>query len=109
MIVLFVHGMGRSPLSGWPLLHRLRRAGMKTGSFMYVPAFERFDSIVTRLTNRIERLAATGSYVVIGHSLGGVLLRAALNALPHDTARPRHVYLLGSPVLPSRLAVRLER
>ena len=25
MQVLFVHGMGRSPVSGWPLLRRLRR------------------------------------------------------------------------------------
>lgn len=109
MVVLFVHGMGRSPISGWPLLRRLRKAGMKTGSFLYVSAFEDFDSIVARLKNRIERMATTGTYVVVGHSLGGVLLRAALNALPQGTALPRHVYLLGSPILPSRLAIKLKR
>jgi pimeloyl-ACP methyl ester carboxylesterase len=109
MVVLFVHGMGRTPISGWPLLRRLRQAGMKTGTFVYVSAFEDFDSIVTRLKNRIERLAATGSYIVVGHSLGGLLLRAALNALSDGTALPRHVYLLGSPILPSRLAIKLKR
>ena len=108
MVVLFVHGMGRSPISGWPLLHRLRRTGIKTGSFLYVSAFEDFDSIVTRLKIRIARLATSGSYVVIGHSMGGVLLRAALSALPPDTALPRHIYLLGSPILPPRLAIKLK-
>ena len=109
MVVLFVHGMGRTPISGWPLLRRLRKAGMKTQSFMYVSAFEDFDSIVARLVNRIEKLATTDSYVVIGHSLGGVLLRAALSALPQGTAHPRHIYLLGSPTLPPRLAIKLKR
>jgi hypothetical protein len=45
---------------------------------------------------------------VIGHSLGGVLLRAALNSLQEGIPQPRHVYLLGSPILPSRLAVKFR-
>lgn len=39
MRVLFVHGMGRTPLSGWPLLHRLRQAGLRTTTFGYTTAF----------------------------------------------------------------------
>jgi hypothetical protein len=108
MVVLFVHGMGRSPLSGWPLLYQLRRAGLKTESFGYVAALESFESIVARLQGRIERVARLDSYVVIGHSLGGVLLRAALNSMQGGIAQPRHLYLLGSPILPSRLAVKLR-
>lgn len=108
MIVLFVHGMGRTPLSGWRLLRRLRRAGLKTATFGYSVVFENFDIIVARLRTRIAPLAATEDYMVIGHSLGGVLLRAALNSLPPGTALPRHVYLLGSPVLASRVAARLQ-
>ena len=44
----------------------------------------------------------------MGHSLGGVLIRAALNSLPEHVNRPRHVFLLGSPIQPSRLALRLK-
>ena len=109
MIVLFVHGMGRTPLSGWRLLHRLRRAGLKTTTFAYSVALNNFDAIVALLRAQITSLAATEDYIVIGHSLGGVLLRAALNSLPPGTALPRHVYLLGSPILPSRIATRLQR
>ena len=100
--------MGRSPLSGWRLLRRLRRAGLKTATFSYSVAFEKYDTILARLRTRIALLAGTGDYIVIGHSLGGVLLRAALNSLPPGTALPRRVYLLGSPVLPSRIATRLK-
>lgn len=108
MRALFVHGLGRSPLSGLPLLRRLRQAGLRTESFAYLAALEDFEAIVARLKHHLARLAAGDTYIVIGHSLGGVLLRAALNALPRGTALPSHVYLLGSPVLPSRLATRLK-
>ncbi len=99
---------GRSPISGWPLLRRLRQVGMKTVTFGYVATLEDFASITARLTSRIERVAASGTYVVVGHSLGGVLLRAALHSLAPGTLLPSHVYLLGSPILPSRLAMRLK-
>jgi pimeloyl-ACP methyl ester carboxylesterase len=108
MVVLFVHGMGRSPLSAWPLLHKLRQSGLKTEAFAYVAAIEDFDSIAGRLKTRIETLAQRGPYLVVGHSLGGVLLRAAVNALRHETPLPTHLYLLGSPILPSRIAVKLK-
>ncbi|HYN55127.1 MAG TPA: alpha/beta hydrolase, partial [Methylotenera sp.] len=106
--VLFVHGMGRSPASGWPLLLRIRQAGLKTSTFGYSATFENFDSITARLRKRISLLASSGDYVVIGHSLGGVLLRAALNSLPKGTKQPQHVYLLGSPMQPSRIATKLK-
>lgn len=108
MLVLFVHGMGRTPLSGWPLLHRLRRAGCRTSTFGYATALEDFNAIQRRLMARLAGIASEGSYVLVGHSLGGVLIRAALRALPDGVERPRHVFLLGSPIQPARLAVRLK-
>ena len=108
MIALFIHGMGRTPLSGSRLLRRLRRAGLQTRTFGYSATFEDCDAIVARLRTRLALLAATDDYIVIGHSLGGVLFRVALNLLPSGSALPRHVYLLGSPVLASRIATRLK-
>lgn len=108
MLVLFIHGMGRTPLSGWPLLRRLRQRGLGTTTFGYTTTFERFDAITLRLKSRLSKIAASGPYVVVGHSLGGVLIRAALDSLPKDVARPSHVFLLGSPIQPSRLARRLK-
>ena len=108
MLVLFVHGMGRSPLSGWPMLYRLRRAGCRTVTFGYMAAAESFESIKRRLGSKISKLATGEPYFLVGHSLGGVLIRAALNSLPERVIRPRHVFLLGSPIHSPRLAVRLK-
>lgn len=90
------------------MLRRLRRAGLQTSTFGYAVTFEDFPAIRRRLAARIEALAAAQAvYVLIGHSLGGVLLRAALNTLPTDVRLPQQVYLLGSPVQSARMARRL--
>ncbi len=96
--------MGRSPLSGWPVLWHLRRAGLRTHTFGYAVTLGDFSAIRARLVARISALAARGDYCLVGHSLGGVLIRAALNALPAAAARPRRIFLLGSPQQPARLA-----
>lgn len=107
MQVLFVHGMGRSPLSGWPLLKRLRRAGLRTHTFGHLVSHETSATIVGRLVERMTRIAGAGEYVLIGHSLGGVLLRQALRALPRTARPPNHLFLLGSPVQMSSIAARM--
>ena len=112
MQALFVHGLGRTPLSGLPLMARLQRAGIRARGFGYLAACEDVEAIRARLTRRLVRMAqsseAASGYAVIGHSLGGVLLRDALAALPVGVPRPRHVFLLGSPQKASRLAQALR-
>jgi pimeloyl-ACP methyl ester carboxylesterase len=107
MNALFVHGMGRTSLSWLPTIARFKAQGIACFTFGYNVSIQDFSSIVRRLVKTIVRLTARGDYVVIGHSLGGVLLRAALAELPTDTLLPKRLFLLGSPVLPSRLAKQL--
>ena len=109
MQALFVHGMGRSPLSAFPLLRRLKQNGITPHWYFYSVTFQSFPSISDRLERKIERLAAQGDYVLIGHSLGGVLIRDAVAALPAGTRMPSRIFLLGSPVRPSRIAKALRR
>lgn len=109
MQALFVHGMGRSTMSGWRLLARLRARGIVTHAFGYVATCQDFASIRNRLAAQIGTLSADGDYVLIGHSLGGVLVRAAVAALPPGTPPPRRIFLLGSPIRPARLARKLQR
>jgi alpha-beta hydrolase superfamily lysophospholipase len=78
MNLLLVHGLWRTPLSFLALVHRLRRWGYCTEQFGYAAIAQRYDSIVASLVDRLERLAAAAPYAVIGHSLGGVLLRSAI-------------------------------
>lgn len=109
MNILLVHGMGRTPLSWWPILLRLRAAGLTTNSFAYSTAFQDFQAIQSRLVQRIIDLSERGEYVLMGHSLGGVLIRGAVLALPSGVRQPSQVFLIGSPMRPARMAMKLRR
>lgn len=107
MHVLFVHGMGRYSVSGWQMLWHLRRAGLKTSTFGYSATTATFNNISLRLAAKIGKILETEELVLVGHSLGGVLLRDAISSLPNDSKMPLHLFLLGSPIQPSRLAKKL--
>jgi len=109
MQALYVHGMGRSPVSGWPMLRRLRRAGLRTQSFGHWVSRQNFTTIVGHLGERLVRIAQSGEYVLIGHSLGGVLLREALRTAPPTIRPPQRLFLLGSPVQVPSIAARMGR
>jgi hypothetical protein len=107
MHLLFVHGMGRTKLSLARLAVGLHREGHTTEQVGYVAATEPFGRIAARTRRRLEAIAAQGRpYAVIGHSLGGLILRAALDGV---TPAPRHLVMLATPNQPPRLAGRLQR
>jgi alpha-beta hydrolase superfamily lysophospholipase len=102
--------MGRTPLSLFRLARHLRRAGHRPRVVGYIAAVERFPAIRDRVRRRLEHAARSGQpYAAIGHSLGGLFLRAALDAWPAALPLPRHVIMLGTPNRLPRLARRLHR
>lgn len=102
MKILFVHGLGATPLDALPTLLRLKKLGYQTTTFSYFSSLQSLETIRTRLQQRLSELARGGHYALIGHSLGGVLLRDALSSLPVDVRRPGHFFLVGSPILATR-------
>jgi hypothetical protein len=107
MRLLLVHGMGRTPLSLTRLTRFLKQTGYRPERLGYLAAVESFDRIRTRVRRRLEALAlAAEPYAVIGHSLGGLALRAALSDLE---PAPVHLIMLATPNRAPRLACRLHR
>jgi hypothetical protein len=102
MNLLLVHGLWRTPLSFLLLVRQLRGWGHQTEMFGYAAIAQSYDAIIARLIQRVERLASAGPYAVIGHSLGGVLLRSALSRL--TCPQPQHLIMLGTPNRPPRVA-----
>lgn len=102
---VLVHGMGRTPLSMLFLAARLRQRGIRSTTFGYFAGHGSFDAIAARLTDKLATQPA--GYLAVGHSLGGLLLRKAIADLS-ELARPSHLFLLGTPNQPSRLAQRLR-
>lgn len=105
--VLLVHGLGRTPLSLLLLARRLGREGYRPESFGYYAFAESHQRIVERLVRRLRLLRSEEAPVgLIGHSLGGLLLRQALAQVPELPVRG--LVMLGTPNQPPRLAQRVR-
>jgi len=94
MHAILIHGMARSPLAMLVLAVRLRKAGMTPHLFAYSAAFESWDSCRNRLQGFIQRRVANAPFVLIGHSLGSVLIRGVFPCLAH---KPGACFFLAPP------------
>jgi pimeloyl-ACP methyl ester carboxylesterase len=109
MQVLLIHGMGRTPLSLLRLRREIRRSGHTADLVGYVAAVEPLARIVRRVGEHCARVAEAGRYVIVGHSMGGLLARMALGGDPSSVPSPAHLIMLGTPNQPPRQARRYGR
>jgi pimeloyl-ACP methyl ester carboxylesterase len=78
-LVLLLHGLGRTARSMAPLARRLRAAGFRVESLGYAWRRNAPDALVDELVREIAARAPGAPRVhFVTHSLGGLLLRAAL-------------------------------
>ena len=102
MNVLLVHGLGRTPCSLFGLASALRREGHGTRFFAYSTTLEPLSRIIRRLVDRLRRMSHCGEPVgLVGHSLGGLLLRLALVQVPELPVG--RLIMLGTPNRGSRV------
>jgi pimeloyl-ACP methyl ester carboxylesterase len=104
MNAVLIHGMGRTPLAMSVLAARFRVAGIRPHLFGYSVTIERFEGCVQRLERFITSRIPTEEYIMVGHSLGGVLTRAVLPRLDH---KPAACFLLTSPTRACKAARRI--
>lgn len=107
MKAILLHGMGRTPLSMLLLKRRLAARGLKPTLFGYSAALESFERCVQRLVTRIEQTVGEPPYILIGHSLGTVIIRAALPRLTANS--PKACFFLAPPSTACKAAVYFAR
>ncbi|MES2933038.1 MAG: alpha/beta hydrolase [Pseudomonadota bacterium] len=95
MRAILVHGMGRTPMSMLILAARLRRRGFQPAIFGYSATIESLQHCSTRLQRFIARKTRDTPFIVIGHSLGTVLLRLVY---PQLNQPPVACFLMAPPV-----------
>lgn len=96
--VLLVHGMGRTAMSMAPLERRLDQAGYDARCWSYPSLSEDTAQLAARLRRELDRLGddpCVSRVHLVGHSLGGILARAAL--LPEPPPKIGRVVLLAPP------------
>lgn len=101
MDAVLIHGMGRTPLAMLLLAARLMMSSIRPLLFGYSVTFERLQGCVQRLERFIKKRVGNHDYIIIGHSLGTVLLRAAFPRLAH---KPVACFLLTPPTQACRTA-----
>lgn len=102
MNVLLLHGQGRTTLAMRLLGFRLHKLGHPVQYFRYYTRREKFEGIVNRFIQWVNTVTAGKPYVIVGHSMGGLIARAGLPLLQEKP--PAHLILLASPNRQPRLA-----
>ena len=95
--VILLHGLGRHGSAMFLLQKRLRDAGYEAHSIEYASLKEQPDIILEKVGEQIERYCSNDSRPVhfVGHSLGGLIVRAYLDQKP--SINLGRVVLLGTP------------
>jgi len=96
--VVLVHGFVCNRALWNPWMHDLRRLGVPFVALSLEPVFGSIDAYPPTIDEAVRRIeAATGlPPVVVGHSMGGLALRAWLDAQGAD-ARFHHAITIGTP------------
>lgn len=95
--VVLLHGLARSSLAMWRLADRLEAADYHVVRVGYRSLTRTPDEIVADISQQINACceAATRKVHFVGHSLGGLLIRAYLAA--HRPDNLGHVVMIGTP------------
>lgn len=101
--VVLLHGLGRRGNAMFLLQKRIREAGYEAHSIEYASLQEPPDVILEEVGEQIERCCRNDSRPVhfVGHSLGGLIIRAYLDQKP--LINLGRVVLLGAPSQGSEL------
>jgi len=96
-IIVLLHGLGRSNTSMWLLASRLEDAGYFVQRVEYSSLHQNPDEILTDIGSQISQCCQKHAQSVhfVGHSLGGLMVRAYLQNNKVD--KLGRVVLLGTP------------
>ncbi|MEP1870363.1 MAG: alpha/beta fold hydrolase [Paraglaciecola sp.] len=110
-LVVLAHGLGRSDWAMWRFAQRLKDAGYKVCSLDYQSIGVSVAEVLTETSTQIDACILNAPKVhFVGHSLGGLVIRAYLQNKTHKLQKAKigEVVLIGTPNKGSELADHLN-
>ncbi|EKO3692287.1 triacylglycerol lipase [Vibrio metschnikovii] len=106
MQIILVHGLYMHGLVMHPLSHRLHKLGYRTQTISYNSLAIDDETIFRRL----DRAIAHGSYnALVGHSLGGLVIKRYLESRTPSGDTVSHVVAIGSPLQGASIVNKIEQ
>ncbi len=105
-MVVLIHGLWLPALCLWPLARVLRRQDFAVKIFSYSSVSVDLEMNAQRLSRFLASIDADTIHLV-GHSLGGILIRALFHY--HPNQKPGRIVTLGAPHQGCRVAQNLNR